>query len=315
MKLNVQASHDKKFSIDVEPVDDVTELKEKIGKAQDVPPEELRLIFSGRILKEGDTVTSLKMIEGNTVHMVRSAKKTPSTTLPTTSTAVSGTATSMPQTQSSAPTTAGTGQPSLLSPTILSQMMAMGNAANPGIGGAAGGTATDGISDPMMSAMLGNPEMMRQTMGMLQANPQLLQSVLQMNPAYQNAPPHIQQMMQRPEFLRMIMEMTMSQARQQQTMGGSGGEGSAADMMGSAGFPGGNDEYMETMLGLMGQVPPSQQQSQTAAPTEPPEVRFQAQLQQLMEMGFYDSEANIRALLATGGNVNLAIERLLQSPQ
>jgi hypothetical protein len=30
-------------------------------------------------------------------------------------------------------------------------------------------------------------------------------------------------------------------------------------------------------------------------------------------MGFYDQEANIRALQATGGNVNAAVDRLLQN--
>jgi ubiquilin len=32
----------------------------------------------------------------------------------------------------------------------------------------------------------------------------------------------------------------------------------------------------------------------------------------LQDMGFYDQEANIRALQASGGNVNAAVERLLQ---
>jgi hypothetical protein len=44
---------------------------------------------------------------------------------------------------------------------------------------------------------------------------------------------------------------------------------------------------------------------------EPPEVRFKTQLEQLNEMGFTDKEANIRALTATNGNVQNAIERLL----
>jgi ubiquilin len=33
----------------------------------------------------------------------------------------------------------------------------------------------------------------------------------------------------------------------------------------------------------------------------------------LREMGFYDQEANIRALVATQGNVHAAVERLLTS--
>jgi len=33
----------------------------------------------------------------------------------------------------------------------------------------------------------------------------------------------------------------------------------------------------------------------------------------LQDMGFFDPDANIRALQATGGNVNAAVERLLQN--
>lgn len=42
-----------------------------------------------------------------------------------------------------------------------------------------------------------------------------------------------------------------------------------------------------------------------------PEVRFQQQLDQLNAMGFINREANLQALIATGGDVNAAIERLL----
>lgn len=47
--------------------------------------------------------------------------------------------------------------------------------------------------------------------------------------------------------------------------------------------------------------------------TEPPETRFQSQLSQLEEMGFVEKQANIRALLATGGNVDAAVEYLLNN--
>jgi len=46
-------------------------------------------------------------------------------------------------------------------------------------------------------------------------------------------------------------------------------------------------------------------------PQDPPEVRFRTQLDQLRDMGFPDQQANLAALLATGGNVQAAIERLL----
>uniref|UniRef100_A0A674HM25 Ubiquilin-4 n=1 Tax=Taeniopygia guttata TaxID=59729 RepID=A0A674HM25_TAEGU len=44
-----------------------------------------------------------------------------------------------------------------------------------------------------------------------------------------------------------------------------------------------------------------------------PEVRFQQQLEQLSAMGFPNREANLQALIATGGDINAAIERLLSS--
>uniref|UniRef100_A0A671R8Q1 Ubiquilin-4 n=1 Tax=Sinocyclocheilus anshuiensis TaxID=1608454 RepID=A0A671R8Q1_9TELE len=49
------------------------------------------------------------------------------------------------------------------------------------------------------------------------------------------------------------------------------------------------------------------------ASTPTPEVRFQQQLEQLSAMGFINGEANLQALIATGGDINAAIERLLGS--
>ncbi|KAL3845022.1 hypothetical protein ACJIZ3_002425 [Penstemon smallii] len=46
-------------------------------------------------------------------------------------------------------------------------------------------------------------------------------------------------------------------------------------------------------------------------PQVPPEEQYAAQLSQLTEMGFFDAQENIRALIAAAGNVNAAVERLL----
>lgn len=45
--------------------------------------------------------------------------------------------------------------------------------------------------------------------------------------------------------------------------------------------------------------------------SEPPEQRFASQITQLEEMGFSERDRNVRALLATGGDVQAAIEYLL----
>lgn len=47
--------------------------------------------------------------------------------------------------------------------------------------------------------------------------------------------------------------------------------------------------------------------------TLPPEQRYRDQLEQLVAMGFTNREANIQALTATFGDVNAAVERLLQT--
>lgn len=311
MIVNIQASHDKKFPLEVDGGETAVELKEKISSVQGVPAEEIRLIFSGRILKDTDTVESLRIAEGNTVHMVRSAKVKPASSATSVPPSVSPQATrpAIPPTNNSTPAMASPAinRPAQISPNSMAQML---NAA--GMGAGMGGGMEGGMdlaNNPMMSTILSNPEMMRQTMEMMAANPQLLQTAMQMNPAFQNAPPHVQQLMQRPEFLRMVMEITMAQAQQGNTQ--TGANPFAMPHSGTQGTEGAefqqNLPYMQTLEALMGGQPP------VSTSNEPPEVRFQTQLQQLTDMGFYDPDANIRALLATGGNVNLAIERLLQN--
>lgn len=53
--------------------------------------------------------------------------------------------------------------------------------------------------------------------------------------------------------------------------------------------------------------------SQAGQAQQPPEERYRSQLDQLAAMGFLNREANIQALIATFGDVNAAVERLLQS--
>jgi len=83
-------------------------------------------------------------------------------------------------------------------------------------------------------------------------------------------------------------------ALMQQLFSGGGGPGGGASMpFGLGGFGGGN-------------AAPVMPQD-----TRPPEERFQVQLQQLNEMGFTNASQNVRALLATAGNVQSAIEYIL----
>jgi len=64
------------------------------------------------------------------------------------------------------------------------------------------------------------------------------------------------------------------------------------------------DQFAQFMTQMMGQM-------RAGNPEQPPEERFASQLDQLASMGFVDRQANIQALIATMGDVNAAVERLL----
>ncbi|XP_046400765.1 ubiquilin-1 [Ischnura elegans] len=53
----------------------------------------------------------------------------------------------------------------------------------------------------------------------------------------------------------------------------------------------------------------------TTGGTQPPEERYRTQLEQLTAMGFGNREANLQALIATFGDINAAVERLLLGRQ
>lgn len=90
--------------------------------------------------------------------------------------------------------------------------------------------------------------------------------------------------------------------------GAAGGAGGGAPGGAGAGGPG-LDGLMQ-LMGAMGMggmggfgMPP---------PVADPATAYASQIQQLQDMGFPDRDANVRALQATGGNVNAAVDRLLQ---
>ncbi|XP_064608467.1 ubiquilin-1-like isoform X2 [Liolophura sinensis] len=72
---------------------------------------------------------------------------------------------------------------------------------------------------------------------------------------------------------------------------------------------GGNPDQFSNFMAQMMQMMASGQTQMS------PEDRYSAQLEQLTSMGFVDREANLRALAATLGDVNAAIDRLIQQQQ
>ena len=134
------------------------------------------------------------------------------------------------------------------------------------------------LSDPSMleSMMAANPQMRE----MMRANPQMMQMMQD---------PAMREMMSDPNTMRSLLNIQREIERQPNL-------GALFGMMGGGAGTG-------TGGGGMAPTPP--------APVQDPATTYARQLQQLQEMGFFDRDANIRALQAVHGNVNAAVERLL----
>jgi ubiquilin len=67
-------------------------------------------------------------------------------------------------------------------------------------------------------------------------------------------------------------------------------------------------ELMQQMLAGMGGA-------RNQANEVPSEQRYQRQLEQLAAMGFHNRETNLQCLIATYGDIDAAVDRLLQLRQ
>jgi len=171
----------------------------------------------------------------------------------------------------------------------------------------------------MMQQMANNPDQLQQMLGnnpLFASNPQMQQMMPQMMQNMLNNPQMMQQMgnPRTQQALRQIQE-GMS-ALQQEAPGlfpgaagaAAGGNQGAAPTTGTNNQSGqggllNNPDLLNMMANLMGGGAGNNQQ--------PPEERYRQQLEQLVQMGFNNREANLRALAASNGNINGAVEFLL----
>ncbi|XP_049626594.1 ubiquilin-1 isoform X2 [Suncus etruscus] len=218
------------------------------------------------------------------------------------------------------------------------------------VGGGTGGTTTSATAGqssttpnlgPGVGASMFNTPGMQSLLQQITENPQLMQNMLSapymrsmMQSLSQN--PDLAAQMQNPDTLSAMSNPRAMQALLQiqqglQTLateapglipGFTPSVGALGNTGGSSGTNGSNSAPSENTSPTAGTTEPGHQQFiqqmlQALAGVNPqlqnPEVRFQQQLEQLSAMGFLNREANLQALIATGGDINAAIERLLGS--
>lgn len=73
--FNVKAANDQKHVLTLPATTTVADLKTKLSSSEyaDIPAERQRLIYSGRVLKDPDTLGGVKVKDGHTIHLVKGA--------------------------------------------------------------------------------------------------------------------------------------------------------------------------------------------------------------------------------------------------
>lgn len=206
-----------------------------------------------------------------------------------------------------------------------------------------------GSNPELLQQMMGGNNM-QGVMQMMSQNPELLNQMLSSNPLFANNPqlqeqmrnslPQMMQQMQNPEMMRAMTNPRVIQAITQIQEGlqvlreeapglvpqftppgmdmptGNRGPGQPATNTsggsGSTSAPPGGNNMNQMMANMIQQMAANNVSGGGGGGQGPPEERYRAQLEQLSGMGFLNREANVRALVATFGDVNAAIERLLQ---
>lgn len=240
--LTIKTPKDKE-TVSVRSDASIKDLRDEVGKKFSKSNEQLCLIFSGKILKDSETLIQHGIKDGFTVHLVIKTKPSegPSGGA-TTSTASSTTTTSTPSATSN--NTSGGQQPT---PTPQQQPAnPLGNLFNlpfGGLGGAAGGGGTGGLLNSLGSLGLGNsnfaelqsqmqnqvmsnPDMLRQMLDnpmvqSLMSNPDVIRELMMSNPQMQSLMernPEVQHMLNNPSLLRETMELVRNPAALQELM-------------------------------------------------------------------------------------------------
>lgn len=223
--FNVKASSGPKVTVTLPLSTTVADLKTKLAEPDmaNVPVTSQRLIYSGKVLKDHETLATHNVKEGNTMHLVRSA------------------ASNQRQNPASQSTSTSTGQTAPSPAASIPQNFASGTGNDPLVG--LTGARYAGFAGMPNLQELANPptpeEMIRrlqdpnfaQMMNEALSNPQMIDMMINQNPQLRAMGPQARQILQsdsfrrmltNPEYMRGIMEMQRMAGNN--PFGGGGGE-------------------------------------------------------------------------------------------
>lgn len=354
LSITVKSSGDTKYQVEVSSSITVLELKNEIAEKSSIPTDRQRLIYSGKVLKDSEVLSTYKIQSGHTIHLVKSAGSKPASTSEAQST-TNSTATENAS-SSGVPSNIAAGQGSFNPLEDLTGARYAGYTQLPSASmfGPDGGM-NSGMPDPeQLSQMMSNP-MFQESLNAMLSNPQMIDFMINQNPQLRAMGPQvremlqspfIRQMMANPEMMRSMMEMSRNSGMGSQFGGANAGgsfpapgvnptvgsgnsdsttSGEQAPSSNATGSTTGNNNAntANPFASLFPNgAPPIDPFSlfggagvgaNPPADNRPPEERYETQLRQLNDMGFFEFERNVEALRRTGGSVQGAIEYLLNN--
>lgn len=212
ISFTVKSSAHAKYSIQMAANSTVLDLKNKLSTSEfaDLPAERQRLIYSGRVLKDGETLASYKIKDGNTIHLVKGAESN-SRQNPANQ---GGSATVNSNTAGNVPTNiaAGTGAHNPLANLTGARYAGFHQLPGADMFGADGGMGAPPDPDQLLR-LLENPNFAQQ-MNEAMNNPDVI-NMMRNNPMLRNNPmaqavfenPEMRRMLMNPEFIRAQMQM------------------------------------------------------------------------------------------------------------
>ncbi|KAG0671167.1 hypothetical protein C6P45_001180 [Maudiozyma exigua] len=348
------------WEVSVEPTDTIEQLKKTIKEITEIPEDSQRLIYSGKILKDPETVESYKIQDGHSIHLVKSGLRKNNNNSQTSSN--TGTPAAAVPSNIAAGQTGGFNPLNDLTSARYAGYLNMPSA---DMFGPDGGMNNVPNQDDMIR-MMENP-MVQSQMNEMLSNPQMIDFMIQSNPQLQAMGPQARQMLQSPMFRQMLTNPEMMRQSMQFANMMNGGQGqdpansfpapgetgedvatenttqninttNAATATTTTSTPAAGNPFAALFNPTMNPFANAQQQqqgnngnnttpafdpslfasmfggnTQASQPEDnrPPEERYETQLRQLNDMGFFDFDKNVAALRRSGGSVQGALDALL----